>query len=180
MIVAFRKWKLQRFSKTCTPREVLRCLATLDDESCRVVETDLRLRPETFGFLYTQEILGVARELAGDHPGWSILALLAEHAVGYVLRHKIADLGRLKRRMEAGEFVDTLPFVVIVWVECRLRAFTPASEDTVFSPEWKDTMLRAVESPDILQTHAKSLLPGKVHTVFSEISKAPLKWSYIE
>lgn len=168
MIAAFRRWKFRRFSKTCTPREVLWRLATLDVESCRVAESDLRRRRlEPFG-LTIQEILWVAaRELPGDHPGWSILALFAEHAVGYV--YTVEDLGRLKRRMAAGEFVGMLPFVVIVWIECRLRARTPANEHTTFSPEWKGIMLRAVESPAVPDTVAKSLLPGKIDMTFSQI-----------
>jgi hypothetical protein len=173
-IAAIRKWKFMRFSKTCTPREVLRCIATLDDESCRLVESDLRRRPETFGFLYVQDVLCVARELPGDHPGWSILALLVEHTVGYVLPYKIGDLGRLGRRMEAGEFAEMLPFAVIVWLECRVRAHMPANEHTTFSPEWREIMLQAVESSAILQTNAKSLLPGKIAMAFSEISSTHL------
>jgi hypothetical protein len=163
MIQAFRKWKFRRFSETCTPRELLWRLATLDDESCNVIKSDLRRRYDGLGI---QEIIWVAaRELPGDHPGWSILALFAEHAVGNI--NTVEDLGRLKRRIEAGEFVGMLPFVVIVWIECRLRARTFSNEHTTFSPEWKGIMLRAVESPAVPDTVAKSLLPGKIDMILA-------------
>ena len=149
------------------------CMERLDERTCHLVETLLRLCIPNEQLCSTPDILNLATTLPGDHPGWRLLSVLVEHTgndeqiPGPRIRAATEDLGRLKTRLTNGEFKTMRPFAVVVWLVCRLKMYIDPTDEVTFPVIWKDIMKTDVRSPNLVSSrHLKGTLVGSVDMIF--------------